>query len=143
MTSLEDIQVELNYNRDDGTRPYKFGRPRSKHERLFYPADEGGPREYVPVTVHDGREEDLKLDEASFELIDHETSMSTEDFYDEQTVKKIYYNEVATFLKESTGAAAVQIYHHQVINFDWLPAYVQIDIDSLNSLFIIGKNYLY
>ena len=41
MSPVEDIQVSLNYNRDDGSRSYKFGRPRSKHERLFYTADEG------------------------------------------------------------------------------------------------------
>jgi len=115
--SSGNIQIRLNYNRDDGSRPYKFGRPRTKHETLFYEADEGGPRAFVPVVVRDGRKEtDLTLDNASFELCRHETSLENEDFYDQTTIEKLYYEEMADFLKSATGASAVQIYHHQVRN---------------------------
>ena len=52
---------------------------RTKHETLFYEADEGGPRAFVPVVVRDGRKEtDLTLDNASFELCRHETSLENE-----------------------------------------------------------------
>ena len=47
---------------------------------LFYEADEGGPRAFVPVTVKDGRKEtDLTLDKASFELCQHQTTLENEE----------------------------------------------------------------
>ena len=111
-----DLQVELNYNREDGSRPYKFGRPKTEMESLMYPEDEGGARDFVPVTVMDGRNWELSLDQHSFQLIENTTSLTTEQFYDQELVEKVYYKEVASALKAVTGASVVQIYHHQVRN---------------------------
>ena len=57
MDRKNNIEAVLNYNKDDGTRPFKFGRPRTHHEKLFYTCDEGGPRDFVPVTVRNARKE--------------------------------------------------------------------------------------
>ena len=111
-----DICVELDYNDDDGTRPYKFGRPRRIDEMEYYKSDEGGPRKDVNVLVRDGRFKQLSLDENSFELVKQKTSLSTEDFYNQDKITGIYYKEIAETIKKTTGASAVQIFHHQVRN---------------------------
>ena len=110
-----NIRVDLNYNRDDGIRPFKFGRPRTKKEQMIFDADEGGPRKFVPSVVRNARNGTFTLDKNSFELIQDETSLSTNDFYNSQLVEKVYYKEVAESIKNATGASAVQIYHYQVI----------------------------
>ena len=99
----ENIKTLLNYNRDDGTRPYKFGRPRTKQEQFFYLQDEGGPRDFVPITVRNAREKDLCLDKNSFELIHHETSLDTEEFYKSSAITSVYYKEIAQCIKDATG----------------------------------------
>ena len=42
----------------------------------------------------------LSLDVHSFELVDHETTMSTEDFYNRDKVIATYYNEVQELVKK-------------------------------------------
>ena len=84
-----NLHVELNYNREDGSRPYKFGRAKTEEERLQYPGEEGGAREMVPVTVMDGRQWELSLDKHSFQLIENTTSLTTEQFYQPELVEKV------------------------------------------------------
>ena len=86
---MTDLRVELNYNKEDGTRPYKFGRPRTSHETLCYPEEEGGTRDFVTVTVRDGRDLELSLDRNSFQLIRHTTSLTTEQFYQPALVEEV------------------------------------------------------
>jgi len=114
--SAGNIKVELNYNRDNGIRPFKFGRPRTQKEQMIFHADEGGPRKFVPSLVRNARNGNFSLDKNSFELIKDQTSLSTNDFYNTQLIEKVYYKEVAESIKNATGASAVQIYHHQVRN---------------------------
>ena len=109
-----NIRVDLNYNRDNGIRPFKFGRPRTKKEQIIFHADEGGLRKFVPSLVKNARNGTFTLDKNSFELIKDETSLATNDFYNSQLIEKVYYKEVAESIKNATGASAVQIYHHQV-----------------------------
>lgn len=116
MARKNNIEAVLNYNKDDGTRPFKFGRPRTRQEKIFYKCDEGGPRDFVPVTVRNARNKNLCLDKNSFELVDQVTSLSTEEFYNSQAIEKVYYKEIAQCIKDATGAELVQIYHHQVRN---------------------------
>ena len=74
---------------------------------------------FVYVLVKDGRKADsISLNINSFELVNHETSLSTEDFYeeDQNKVKETYYSEIAELMKKHTGAAYVHIFHHQVRN---------------------------
>ena len=69
--------------------------------------------------MRDGRKVDgLSLNVNSFEFVNHETSLSTEDFYEEgqKEVKETYYAEIAELMKKHTGAAYVHIFHHQVRN---------------------------
>ena len=86
MSPNKDIDAVLNYNKDDGTRPFKFGRPRTRQEQFFYKCDEGGPRDFVPMIVRNARDRDLCLDKNSFELVEHVTSLATEEFYNSQVM---------------------------------------------------------
>ena len=74
---------------------------------------------FVYILVRDGRKVDgISLNINSFEFVNHETSLSTEDFYEEgqKKVKETYYAEIAELMKKHTGAAYVHIFHHQVRN---------------------------
>merc|ERR1712137_948615 len=49
------------------------------------------------------------------ELVEQDTALSTEDFYDcPDKVKSTYYAEMAEVFKKATGAAHVHVFHHQV-----------------------------
>ena len=111
-----NIRVKLDYNDDDGTRPYKFGRPRRKEELEHYQSDQGGPRKHVSVLVKDGRFKQLSLDKNSFELVQHNTSLSTKEFYNHDQITEVYYKEIAQAIKKASGASVVQIFQHQVRN---------------------------
>ena len=89
--SAGNIKVELNYNRDNGIRPFKFGRPRTQKEQMIFHADEGGPRKFVPSLVRNARNGNFSLDKNSFELIKDQSSLSTNDFYNTQLIEKVYY----------------------------------------------------
>ena len=74
---------------------------------------------FIYILVRDGRKVDgISLNINSFEFVNHETSLSTEDFYEEsqKKVKETYYAEIAELMKKHTGAAYVHIFHHQVRN---------------------------
>ena len=72
------------------------------------------------------------MDRHSFQLVQHETSLTTEQFYQPHIVEEVsscfinfinshplsqvYYREISKALKAVTGAKAVQIFHHQIRN---------------------------
>ena len=69
----------------------------------------------IETTVTDGRNHTHALDTNSFELVEQETALSTDDFYnDQEKVKNVYYPELAELIKEKTGAEYVMMFHHQV-----------------------------
>ena len=81
MSNSLDLTVELAYNRDDGTRPWVYLRPRTAADA--HPTDVGGILGiYTPVRIRDGRQHELTLDMHSFQLVQQETSLSNEEFYD-------------------------------------------------------------
>ena len=59
---MTDLRVQLDYNKENGSRPYLFCRPMTEKERLFYSKEEGGSRDLVEVVVRDGRNHSLTLD---------------------------------------------------------------------------------
>ena len=117
-----DIKTTLTYATDDKTRPYLYAYKRTDEERKKMPhhaADMGGTRSSVDTIVHDARSKGMSLDKNSFELVKQNTSLSTEDFYSNQEkIVKDYYPEIAALIRETTGAAHVEVFHHQVRNED-------------------------
>ena len=115
-----DIKTTLNYAKDDKTRPYIYAYQRSDEERKKTPHHEseyGGTTSLIDMVVQDARSKGLKLDENSFELVEQKTSLNTEDFYDSsEKIVQVYYPEIAALIKEKTGAAHVEVFHHQVRN---------------------------
>ena len=115
-----DIKTTLRYATDDKTRPYHYAYKRTDEERMeksHHESDYGGITSYIDTIVHDARSKELTLDKNSFEYVKQTTSLRTEDFYNNQ--EKIitdYYPEMATLIKEATGAAHVEVFHHQVRN---------------------------
>ncbi|EPS36394.1 hypothetical protein H072_10097 [Dactylellina haptotyla CBS 200.50] len=54
------------------------------------------------------------LDKNGFQLVEHETSLSYDDFLDKKTIYEKYFPESEALLKKATGASRVYIYEHQV-----------------------------
>ena len=81
-----------------------------------------GARSIQNVQINDGRgrQDDLKLDDAAFELVNCPTELSTEDFYSiqegDETIKEKYYEEVREMVKRQVGCDKVIIIHSQVRN---------------------------
>jgi len=84
----------------------------------------GGGYVLKEICINDGRNnKSLTLDDASFELVDCPTSLSTQDFYDLQSggnaeLTQTYYKEVADLVKAKIGCDHVICFHHQVRNQD-------------------------
>eukprot|EP00035_Acanthoeca_spectabilis_P022234 m.442694 g.442694 ORF g.442694 m.442694 type:complete len:487 (+) comp18840_c0_seq1:1984-3444(+) len=120
-----DISTTLNYGKDDGTRPFFYGKHRSDAEKAadaklrgqMHQGMFGGGGNSVKVSISDARGKKLTLDEVGFELVDQRTDMSTEDFYNKpDKITDVYYKEIAAAIVEATGAAHCKIIHHQVRN---------------------------
>ena len=61
-------------------------------------------------TVHNARESDFDITMGGFELINHVSSV--QDFYNDEEVVSVYYEEMASHVKEKVGADTVQIFSH-------------------------------
>ena len=61
-------------------------------------------------TVHDARGSNFDITMGGFELINHISSV--EDFYNDQQVVDVYYDEMSSYVKEKVGADTVQIFSH-------------------------------
>lgn len=84
-----------------------------------YPPPEGVPQRsgvYAEeaVAMHDARPlaGRLSLDEQGFAFRPHDTAVT--DFYDDATVKTVYYAEMERLLKDVTGATRVLVFDHNV-----------------------------
>ena len=115
-----DIKTTLGYAKDDKTRPYFYAYQRSDDERKANPKhefDSGGTGSQIEVVVKDARSEKISLGVNSFELVQQTTSLTTEDFYNKpDKITEVYYKEIADTIKKVTGAAHVNVFHHQVRN---------------------------
>ena len=115
-----DIKTTLTYATDDKTRPYFYAYERTEDERKKTPhreSDFGGTSSAIEVVVKDARSEEICLDKNSFELVKQITSLNTNDFYNNpEKIIDVYYPEMAAKIKDVTGAAHVEVFHHQVRN---------------------------
>eukprot|EP00443_Scrippsiella_acuminata_P015704 CAMPEP_0115226134 /NCGR_PEP_ID=MMETSP0270-20121206/30467_1 /TAXON_ID=71861 /ORGANISM="Scrippsiella trochoidea, Strain CCMP3099" /LENGTH=455 /DNA_ID=CAMNT_0002640533 /DNA_START=1 /DNA_END=1368 /DNA_ORIENTATION=+ len=117
MMPSADIQAKLVYSKDDGQRHWIYVRPRNEHDK--HETDYGGEKVNVSVLVRDARGSDPKLDQHAFELVEQQTSLSTQEFYsDAEKIRTVYYAEMAELIKKATGASHVIMFHHQVRNRD-------------------------
>lgn len=100
---------------ESNVRPYTFTRPREEEEKKDHP-DDSSHVEMVEVTIHDGRQHDLNLDQNGFERVESSTSLSPEDFEKEEMLKNIYFKEVEEEMKRVTGADDVIVWNHFLRN---------------------------
>lgn len=63
-----------------------------------------------------GREELASLDLTGFQYGNSRSTMSKEDFRDDEKVKSMYYREVEEALKKDTGAQRVVIFDHSTLH---------------------------
>jgi hypothetical protein len=73
------------------------------------------------VKVNNGRgNDDLKINDSAFELIECPTKLTTEEFYKiqdgDKELRKKYYNEVTDYVQKKLGCDLVLCYHSQVRN---------------------------
>jgi hypothetical protein len=71
-------------------------------------------RDARSVTIRNARPiaAQLSLDREGFAYVRHRTAVG--DFYDEDEVRRHYYTEIETLLKQQTGARRVVVFNHQV-----------------------------
>lgn len=119
------IKVPIYLAVDDKTRHWAYFRqmPRSSEERKasIHKEDYGGGTVNREIKVYDGRGNiELKFDDASFELVDCPTQLSTSDFYKLQggdtDLKDKYYKEIEEYVKRKLGCDKVVCIHSQVRN---------------------------
>src|SRR5260370_5602543 len=107
--SLPAVEAEMNYLVPMREKPHNY---------TFEPPP-GVPRTnavYAPhrVAIHDARPlaPGLSLDREGFALIEHDTELS--DFYDEDSLRRVYYPEAERIVAEATGADRVVIFDHTI-----------------------------
>jgi len=121
MQSYGDIVTTLNYWNpyfDSNVRPYTFTRPRTEEEIATSYPHNSSELEEVESTVYNGRKCDLNLDQNGFERVESRTSLSSEEFEDEEKVKAVYFKEVEAEMKRVTGAEDVIIWNYFFRNDD-------------------------
>ena len=104
-----------------------FLRRESKHNtekpyKLQYDPGEGLPRSNcineatTDITIQDirGRENQFTLEREGFAYRRMKSSLAPEEFYHEERVKKVYYQELQQFLMKNLGAKRVEILEHGV-----------------------------
>ncbi|KAG8934441.1 hypothetical protein FRC03_003430 [Tulasnella sp. 419] len=62
---------------------------------------------------HPGANE-MSLDATGFQFLSHPTTLSAEDFDDDDKVRQVYYDEIIEFIKKVTGANRAIIFDHTV-----------------------------
>ena len=109
--NLDHVMAELSYTVPSG----------GPMEVRTYPPASGlkprrPPSERRRMPVYDCRPiaDALSLDGAGFELRTHRSAFG--DFYDAEKVRERYYPEVASLLKQATGALEVFVFDHNVRN---------------------------
>uniref|UniRef100_A0A7S2HHY3 Uncharacterized protein n=1 Tax=Helicotheca tamesis TaxID=374047 RepID=A0A7S2HHY3_9STRA len=118
------IEASVSLSVDDKTRHWFYARQRTEEERAgsIHKTEFGGGSVNRTVKVNNGRNQDLTLDETSFELVDCPTALSTKDFYamqdGEDELREKYYEEVKKFVKNKMGCDKVVCLHTLVRNAD-------------------------
>ena len=97
-----NIEAEFNYR-----KPLKENEAKPAYG-LEEPSEDNVLPEYLKAfkkTVHNARESNFDITMGGFELINHVSSV--EDFYNDEDVVNVYYDEMASYVKEKVGAEAI------------------------------------
>lgn len=87
--------------------------PTTTQLNFIQPSLHGTP---TTIKITDARNTSKTLDTNGFQLHPHTTSLTTNDFYNDDTVTTTYYNELITTVQELTGAAKVLPIIHSIRN---------------------------
>jgi len=111
---LDSIKVMLNYLVDTGEKPVGYGGVSATE------AEQKRKGKYVeyPMRVFDGRPliGQLALEREGFVLVKHETRMKN--FYDEDEVRSVYYEETEELVRQTAGAKRVLVFDHTLRSAD-------------------------
>jgi hypothetical protein len=107
-TMPETLEASLNYYVDTGETPVSLvAGPGGIDRRLG-----GGQSEAHTVVLRNGRlhVDEFDIDRTGFVFVHHPTKVS--DFYDEDEVRRVYYPEMETLIKQEAGAKRVVVFDH-------------------------------
>jgi hypothetical protein len=97
---------------------------KEKPYELQYDPGEGFPRsnckqDSYPVLIQDvrGRESEFSSNKNGFEIVHLDTNLPTEDFFDPDRVKSVYYKELETLLHRIFQPRRVEVLEHLVSCF--------------------------
>jgi hypothetical protein len=117
MASSCDVVTELLFLKKDSKydteKPYTLqyepdgDLPRSNCERV--------PAAQINITDIRGREHEFTKAKHGFQIVELESKLDREDFYNEAAVEATYYQELKEMLKREFGAKHVEILEHNVI----------------------------
>ena len=82
-----DTTGKLMYSVDDGIRPYAYSYTRTEEQRAqtpHQPEDTYTIREAVEVPIKDARPHEMNLTDNGFQLVQHPTALTPEDFYGDE-----------------------------------------------------------
>jgi len=107
------IEATLNYIADDGSQIFTIvATPGGRDGRS------GGTPDPRRVTIHNGRPQakDFVLERHGFRFVRHDTKVA--DFYDEDTIRRVYYPEMEALIKAESGAKRVVVFDHTLRTAD-------------------------
>ena len=105
------IEATLNYLRETGETPFTYtGGPGSTEVKS------SGKIDPHRVAIRNGREGKFTLDRNGFRFVQHDTQVK--DFFDPEDVRRFYYPEIETLIKQETGAKRVVVFDHTLRTAD-------------------------
>ena len=112
--SAPAFEALLNYLADSTETPESYGGVSQSV------ADQQRKGKYIEhrMPIYNGRAiaDQLSLEREGFILVKHETRMK--DFYDEDEVRSVYYNETEELVKQTAGAKRVLVFDHTLRSAD-------------------------
>jgi hypothetical protein len=112
-TALDAIEATLDYIVDDGTKVFtETGAPGVTDRRT------GGRPDPRQVVIRNGRRRagEFALEREGFRFLAHHTAVR--DFFDEDEVRRVYYEEMAALIEAESGAARVLVFDHTLRTAD-------------------------
>ncbi|HEU4340804.1 MAG TPA: CmcJ/NvfI family oxidoreductase [Candidatus Binatia bacterium] len=104
------VEASLNYLVDTGEKPATYSRQLGSERK--------GKYQGYTVNIYNGRPivDQFSLEREGFVFVRHDTKMR--DFYDEDEVQSVYYQETEQLVKETSGAKRVLVFDHTLRSAD-------------------------
>jgi len=73
-----------------------------------------------PILIQDlrGQSRSFSFENCGFAFVEMESTLTPEDFHEEEKVKRVYYSEIQALLLKYFGAKRVEILEHVVIDLE-------------------------